>query len=623
MKTTALVALLFSWILLAFISGAHAPASSHSLIFIHPATGEEASVSIMLVGNHYSRPLAAIFPSGHCLWTEELFTRQRIPMYNTSLTESEKREVNELVYQVIKDIAEIEITNGASISEAVEIAHNDDVVRELRAFQSSLKHTLGFETGELAPPTLTALYQEIHSSGVLLRSQGNSGGELVVTYNQDGFLQSMRGPIVYPVRLNGDFKWNEDRPFNRNWIEFVSLLLNTCKSSSPNGRQDILMDWNWKTPLASERVQLSVSNGLGDTVPHILGMKATQALEIASRLAHSESDSARAYLETILHRLPLSDRSHVMRTLGYYCIREGDIASAYNYFGSIANKEILAPAEILAESTLRAGYLAIRLEQRSQALGYFGRIATGHVPAEREIKEEATVRFAALLHRAKRGDEAIAAYTELATHGSLENSRHALLQIAGLLFEKGKGDYGAVSTSEKRQLLEETRNVCQMLFENDENKAETRAIAELMYLETYFYEDDYATCATLAAGFESKWSVYELVPEEDAGWNPSRQICTAQVWELLCNFKLGRYQKTIEICQDINSGRWAEDDPYPAFNAFAYAYVYEAFAHHKLGSSQKAKELLATCEQEYPRWYWTIGRREATENGFVLEELSN
>ena len=82
---------------------------------------------------------------------------------------------------------------------------------------------------------------------------------------------------------------------------------------------------------------------------------------------------------------------------------------------------------------------------------------------------------------------------------------HARLQVAGLIWEKGKGNYGTVPDEEAKALFARSQEQCRILMERPEATAETRAIAELIFLEDDYFMGQYESAYTPAGAYMEKW----------------------------------------------------------------------------------------------------------------------
>lgn len=268
------------------------------------------------------------------------------------------------------------------------------------------------------------------------------------------------------------------------------------------------------------------------------------------------------------------------------------------------------------------GYLKIKRGDEAAALPEFIALGTGLVKASPEVAAEAGRRAAALLHKTGKYEQALDLYTQLAVEAPTPEAKlDAQLQLAGILLEIGKGDYGKIENTEVRNSWYQlSMDACREIADTPGVPPETQAIAELMYLEGYYFQKDFATARDLGIAYLEKWEPWLKAnpPKSSKEWNAARQIVTAETWLCFCYYRLGQYDECIATAQSIRSGKWKESDPYPVFNSFAFSMIYEAFANEKQGKAEAGAKLRDEVKAKYSAW--SAGEIERAEVRVGLRE---
>jgi tetratricopeptide (TPR) repeat protein len=151
---------------------------------------------------------------------------------------------------------------------------------------------------------------------------------------------------------------------------------------------------------------------------------------------------------------------------------------------------------------LKNSYLEIRQKNKAAAKESFKALAEGCVASTRDHRDEALLRYGLLLTGEKDKLGAYQAFEELKNRTD-DPYRKAFSQVqqAGIIMEVSRGALGGGGK------LEDCRNACMKIFEyvTPETAPQTCATAELMYLETYFYQLNYSKAIELGLAFLEKY----------------------------------------------------------------------------------------------------------------------
>jgi tetratricopeptide (TPR) repeat protein len=300
-----------------------------------------------------------------------------------------------------------------------------------------------------------------------------------------------------------------------------------------------------------------------------------------------------------------NQQGEIVNTMGLMKIKAKDYIGAEAEYMKVARGEVAASEEAYAEARRRLGYLKILRKDREGALEHFAPIAQGLVKASQDDAADACLRTGALLRLLRRGPEAIDVYEQIAQQAPKSKDKlYAKLQLAGLLWESGKGDYHELKTEDEGlNYFEQSKIVSKEIMDDPDVRPGTLAIAELIYLEDFYFQGDYETALDLASAYMVKWLGYITEGPQDSKVNVSRQIVTAQTWMCFCQYRTGDYEGCIETAQMIRSGAWKAEDPYGNFNVFGYSMLYEAFSQEALGNAEEGKRLRDMAKETYPSWH--------------------
>lgn len=333
---------------------------------------------------------------------------------------------------------------------------------------------------------------------------------------------------------------------------------------------------------------------------------------------HKEKDDVEALslLNNAINQAEGKIKGKLTSRLAYLKYYMKDDQDAEKLWKDIINKNIPASEKDICDAKLRIAYLKYKESNYEVAMEHFKDIATGIIPADYESARDAALRVAFLYRKKKDLNKSLDVFNQIIKKSSVpQDIAYAKLQVAGTLWELGKGDEGILKTDEeKNQAFLDSRLLCKELIEDNQINDSTavegsriKIIAELIYIETYWFLKDYEQTVCLAENFLGKWTpVLNNMKEYDFS-NPERpirrQVITAQTWLAMAYYRVGRYQDCIEMCKKINSDFWKEDDPYKNFNVFGYAYLYEAKSLEALSKTTEAQKIRELIEKKYPQWY--------------------
>jgi tetratricopeptide (TPR) repeat protein len=273
-----------------------------------------------------------------------------------------------------------------------------------------------------------------------------------------------------------------------------------------------------------------------------------------------------------------------------YLDMKKDYQGAYKEYSKIANGEIPASSIVVGSAKLRLAYIKLHNKDYNGAISSFIELAQGNQPILYSDAYDAAIRAAHCYQHIGDYDNAAKLFKEIAKQPIPEkDASYAQLQLCGVFWEQGKTKK---TYTEKTICFINSQNACQELLNNYPNSSdETRGIAELLYLEDYYFMDDYYKTIELANTWLTKYPKLKM------------QYITTLGWLAMSYYKTSQYGKCINICQEINNGTWTASDQYKNFNVSGYAYLYEASSYEKMGNSEKATELRAKCFEAYPSWY--------------------
>ena len=613
---------------LIFLCLLHSQAWPQLGVWRHPETGEKA---VITVGARHpqrsfdgprSAPVLGVFPSGEIWWSVDYFDERRFTVGAGKHWDEDMPSLAEMRREVF-----IEVMESMPEEVAADREKRDDYIAEhypnhpdFQALLEIARYVAYFQASvdlQLVQETL----RQVRASGFHgVREIGVLGHDsyLYVAVLDNELYHSISGPYGYflPSDLQEVPPWEHDAGLEENWRRLVTSLLSIVNAATADDMPEHVIMPRTIGRLSYLRYTEDVTvvfpdfdlpSGASDTIAEF-----TRKARDASAWNDAE---AVLYIKSSLPLLP-DDRKYIAHaSIGYLESEREDNDAAMEAFSVITNRQVDSDPVALADANIRMGYLALREGRTYDALDHFGRIATGKVPATHDQVEEAAYRLARILHRTDRGVQAVDVYSQLVEHArDPERKRSARLQLSGLLFELAKGDFGEVDEEERLELLEQTRTESTFLIEDPDTEPENRVVAELMYLETFYYQDDQQKCLDLGIEFVDRWTAWRDENPELVDWNINVQLSAAHNFATFSAYEVGEYELTIELARQIRE-RYGEGDHYRTFNVFAYSLLYEAFAQEALGNHAEGERLRERCREEYPDWYRTIGRREARNLG--------
>lgn len=312
-------------------------------------------------------------------------------------------------------------------------------------------------------------------------------------------------------------------------------------------------------------------------------------------------------------------KGRIKNRLGYAYYYMKDYKNAEREWKSVVNRIVPSSEKDICDSKLRLAYLKYAEKNFDTALEYFLDIATGSIKADYDSAKDASLRAAFLFKKRLDLKQSENIFRQVMNQVTEVNDLlYAKLQVAGILWEMGKGDGGILNTNqEKQDAFLKSRQLCLEIINDinitDKTRVEgsyIKAIAELIYIETFYFLKNYQQTIDLCNIYISKWSKFlkELEPYnyEDPERPIRRQLITAMGWLAISYFNEKYYSECIYLCKEINSQKWDEKDPYKNFNVFGYAYLYEALSYESMGENDKAFLVRKICYERFPKWYNTI-----------------
>ncbi len=571
----------------------------------HPETEEPAAIAVIVDYRSGSAtpesarviavftetvPVFAVFPeTGEVWWSVEYFAGERVSPAGGTMTEEELAELEERRRQAQPwgfrmDDYRILLSRGPLAG---------DVAGE---YLRALGRVGAFELSGESPPRGTDR----------LRLQAEHGG----------VFNSMAGPFGHYEPQPGVLpEWDEEAVFEENWGRVLASLFGLVPDADDSAVTQELTNLR---PLRSHPVIDTANIRLrfpesGDApVPP---ERTNEHVERAKAMGEADPAEAIEYLTARLDEIPEEEHYLYYAALAYLHLANDDTEAAMDAFRYLTHLRVQSHPMALADANIRMGYLSLRVGRDDDAIAHFARVAAGAAPGEQAQVEEAAYRFARLLHRRARrhnesGFAAAEAYSQLVENAvDAGRQRDARLQLSGLLLELAKGDFGAVGDEERTILFEQCRIECTFLMEDPEVDWQNRVGAESMYLQTFYYEEDFEVMTELAVEFVDKWTEWRDANPELVDWHINRQLVTAHTWGVLGAYRMGDYERCIALAREIRE-RYSAEDPFDAFNAFGYSLLYESFAQEALGNTAEAERLRQQCREEQPQWFRTIGQRE-------------
>lgn len=133
------------------------------------------------------------------------------------------------------------------------------------------------------------------------------------------------------------------------------------------------------------------------------------------------------------------------------------------------------------------------------------------------------------------------------------------------------------------------------------------AVADLMYLETYWYNKEYDKVPSLVNQFFGK---YECDPYR------KRELAMARFWSVASYHKMGNYNEAFEQLDLLE--KFDEEAQKGFMNVPAYALLIKADCYYRQGNQSKALLRLRECLDKYPEF---TKRRVPMKDSFPVYEL--
>lgn len=576
-----------------------------------------------------SEPILLVYENGTVLWSPEYYSRGEegnVPRYDNFLeryarqvdakAEAERlKRIGAIIEKVEK---EGQLAKEEKLDRLQEEYHNDPVLSSL-----SLREVMA--KSSLSPALVAAMADELARKGFYeldFPRAIRSRSWMVVSLHWQGEYREIYGPSgnyhVPGLDCLDISLWRDNDDFPAAWMSLLPKIL--AIQESTNGAASAIDGGlvaekkgipPWLTsPAASLLPASEISSG--QLTSSAVTPTSTAAGELLARAealwGSGDKREAIRVLGVSGEAIDQREKPVVDARLGYYALamKEDDIATA-----AFTRAKLLASVEnwrIKSDSIVRLGYLALRNGDKDKALIEFSKVAVGCVPATAEAVQESRFRTASLLRQHAMFEHAGRMYELLAEEATPEKDKErARVELAGLVFERAKGNYGKVDNDERGKLLQQARELAQRVSGSREAADADKAIADLMHLETFYYEKEHAKVIEEGAAYQAKWS----------GTGPRQQLVTAMTYVLFSAYEAGRYEEAIRTAREIRSN-FAFTDAYPALNSFAYSMLYESFALDATGDAEGAKRLREECRKTHPEWYSQFAEREAKQQGRQL-----
>jgi len=324
--------------------------------------------------------------------------------------------------------------------------------------------------------------------------------------------------------------------------------------------------------------------------------------EAKSARSAKDFDKSNSLLDDAAKKSAPEDAAKIHNLMGLAYVDQNNYDAAEKHWQFVANRIPRASEAQVGYAKLRLAYVKLHNQKKEAACEAFREIALGFVPADNATAVDASQRYARMLQTKGELVEAMDLYKQLIASPNVpdKNKIEAKVELAGVLWEIGKGDYSfAVKEMDKSMCMLESRKVCEELIATPGIPEDKLVIAELINVETYYFQKDYATTEKLSEAFLAKWS--SLLNADGKTLKYQLQVAAARGWEFLSAYRQGKIDKTLELCTKL------VDNPdmcksYNNFLVHAVAMHYKAMCLEDKGESAKAAETRRAFEEKYPNY---------------------
>jgi TolA-binding protein len=418
------------------------------------------------------------------------------------------------------------------------------------------------------------------------------------------------GTKVYKVRV-GEFPTYADALFTKNQYRagafrdayIASESLTTGTLCRPQREQTLKVEKVFKNPPVPAP-ELCVQEALKSNTAKFVRPVITEALRNADNSTLSEQDllqKARSFsdvadydktisaYETFMRRFPASTEIPSARLyLAYWKLKkaenDGAAGAVLRSTAVQGFEEVIAkhPSAVEAgEAALRLAYIKVKDKDTTAAVNLLQKIAKDEVRALDKVRFEATYRLAKLYHAKNKRVAALQTFRELAEiadQTAFDANLHC--EIAGLYMELARN--GVVT-------LEDCRKECHRVLDlSAPSEKGLRAVAELMNLETYFYESNFNRCIQLASSFEQKY------PDQ---W---RELGTVLFWKGVALRSLGKRNESHDVFKKIRLTIPDNAEMFPTINFKAEALYDLALWYNEQGDELNENNTYQELVKKYP-----------------------
>jgi len=317
-------------------------------------------------------------------------------------------------------------------------------------------------------------------------------------------------------------------------------------------------------------------------------------------------EKAEAYFKGILEQNPPDERkAYALYQLGRIKYKDEFYKEARDYFQKIVENH--PNTERAASSSWMIGYTYLQKKDYNNSLNAF-QYYVDKYPNDKMVKD-AKERIAAIKHINRDLFSSIEAYKEiLAEAETPQDKAKAQVEIAGLTFEIAKGEdinYRPEDSQEYLEWLNKAREECMKVFDYEASR-QSKAVAELMYFETYLNEREPDKCIELGKKFLNDY------PDQ------KREYYMGKYTLGLAYLDVGgeeNVKEAMKYFDEILAANVKEEECFKDANIQARAAFAKAQYYEEIGDVGKAKELYRFIKEKYPK------TRESLSSTFNLGEL--
>ncbi|MBX7245068.1 MAG: SPOR domain-containing protein [Candidatus Sumerlaeaceae bacterium] len=235
-------------------------------------------------------------------------------------------------------------------------------------------------------------------------------------------------------------------------------------------------------------------------------------------------------------------------------------------------------AEKAAASFIRA-HVLLNKKDLEGAFAAFQAIA-GNQTYPEALRRQSMRRAAGVAHSSRDYRRAWTAFSQIESNAATaEEKAEARVQKAGLAFElvcNGKGTWN------------EVRMLCQRVAEDESAPRTQRATAELMFLETFYYEGNYQETLSKSREFMARYP------------DIKREYYTAAVWQGIMLLQLRQLPEAKMVFENILAARIARDEMFGQLEPRARAAAWLAYLANDMNDQATKLRALGILRSEFP-----------------------